>query len=499
MTDVLIAGAGPTGLMLAGDLAAAGVSVKILERRAEESNLTRAFALHARTLELLDMRGIAGELVAQGLQLPEVRVHLGHGEVAFDLRHPDSRFPYVLIIRQARTEALLEQRARQLGVQIARGTEVTGLRQDAHGVALTVNGGRDERAAYAVGCDGAHSAVRRLLGVQFTGRTYQTHILLADARFGRELPLAVNPFVGRDGVVLLPPYGDGWYRATIWDRSRQHVPLEEPVGIEEVRASVRRIAGDDLGLAEMRWSMRFLSERRQADRYRVGRVFLAGDAAHVHSPLGAMGMSTGIQDAANLSWKLAAAVQGWAPSWLLDTYHTERHRAGLTTLHFTDLLMRLAVAPAPVRLLRSLLAPAIMNRRPVSEAMRCRLSGLGLAYEVPTGTVGSPSAGTRVPDLPLTVDGSTTRLFELLRAGRFVLVDAAGAAVAAAAAWNGRVEPVKAEGTLVGRATALLVRPDGYLAWSGNHPTGDQVRAVLTQWCGAANLPARPDPADAIG
>jgi len=210
-------------------------------------------------------------------------------------------------------------------------------------------------------------------------------------------------------------------------------------------------------------------------------------------------MSTGIQDAANLSWKLAAAVQGWAPSWLLDTYHTERHRAGLTTLHFTDLLMRLAVAPAPVRLLRSLLAPAIMNRRPVSEAMRLTLSGLGLAYAVPAGTVGSPSAGTRVPHLLLTVDGSTTRLFELLRAGRFVLVDAAGAAVAAAAAWNGRAEPVKAEGTLVGRATALLVRPDGYLAWSGNHPTGDQVRAVLTQWCGAANLPARPDPADAIG
>lgn len=169
MTGVLIAGAGPTGLMLAADLAAAGISVKILERRADESNLTRAFALHARTLELLDMRGIADELVSQGLQLPEVRVHLGHSEVAFNLRHPDNRFPYALIIRQARTEALLERRARELGVEIVRGAEVTGLRQDAHGVTLTVNGDRDERAAYAVGCDGAHSAVRRLLGVQFTG------------------------------------------------------------------------------------------------------------------------------------------------------------------------------------------------------------------------------------------------------------------------------------------------------------------------------------------
>jgi len=320
MTEVLIVGAGPTGLMLAGDLAAAGVDVRILERRAEESNLTRAFAVHARTLELLDMRGIADELVAQGIQLPEVRTHLGTGEIVLDLRHPDSRFPYTLIVRQARTEALLEKRVRGLGVEIRSGAEVTDLRQDADGVTVTVNGDRTERASYVVGCDGAHSAVRRLLGVRFSGRSYDTRIMLADARFDRDLPLAVNPFVGRDGVVLLPPYGDGWYRATIWDRTRQDIPLDQPVDIDEVRDSIRRIAGDDLGLAELSWSTRFLSERRQAEQYRVGRVFLAGDAAHVHSPLGAMGMSTGIQDAANLSWKLVATVRGWAPSWLLDSY-----------------------------------------------------------------------------------------------------------------------------------------------------------------------------------
>src|SRR5262245_45626868 len=201
-----------------------------------------------------------------------------------------------------------------------------------------------------------------------------------------------------------------------------------------------------------------------------------------------MGMSTGIQDAANLSWKLAAAVQGWAPPWLLDTYHSERHRAGRATLRFTALLQRLAVAPAPLRLLRSLLAPAIMNRRPVSGAVRRTLSGLGVAYQVPAGTVASPSAGSRVPDLPLTVDGHTTRLFELLRGGRFLLVDVDGTAVAAAAAWGEGVDLVRADGTLVGRATALLVRPDGYLAWSGDHPAGDAVCAVLTQWCGAAGL-----------
>jgi 2-polyprenyl-6-methoxyphenol hydroxylase-like FAD-dependent oxidoreductase len=483
MTTVLIVGAGPTGLMLAGDLAAAGVPVKILERRAEESNLTRAFALHARSLELLDMRGLADELVPQGFPLPEVRAHLGRRDIVFDIRHPDSRFPYTLVVRQARTEALLEKRARGLGVEIVHGAEVTGLRQDADGVTVTVNGGREERAAYVVGCDGAHSTVRRLLGVPFSGRTYDTRILLADARFERDLPRAVNPFVGRDGVVLLPPYGDGWYRATIWDRTRQGVPLDEPVDIEEVRDSVRRIAGDDLDLAELGWSTRFLSERRQARRYRVGRVFLAGDAAHVHSPLGAMGMSTGIQDAANLSWKLTAAVRGWAPAWLLDSYHTERHPAGRTALRFTDLLMRLAVAPAPVRLLRNLIAPALMSRPRISNAVRLILSGLGIAYDVPAGTLRSPGAGARVPDRPLVVDGNPTRLYELMRDGRFLLVDTGGGIASdAAAPWRDRVTAVRATGTLPGSATVMLVRPDGYLAWSGD---AAQVRTVLTQWCGA--------------
>jgi 2-polyprenyl-6-methoxyphenol hydroxylase-like FAD-dependent oxidoreductase len=484
MTEVIIVGAGPTGLMLAGDLAAAGIDVKILERRADESNLTRAFAVHARTLELLDMRGIADELVSQGLPLPEVRAHLGNGEIVFNLRHPDSRFPYTLIVRQARTEALLEKRARDLGVEIVHGAEVTQLRQDAGAVTVTVNGTHAEQASYVVGCDGAHSAVRRLLGVRFSGRTYDTRILLADTYFTRELPLAVNPFVGRDGVVLLPPYGDGWYRATIWDRTRQHVPLDEPIDIEEIRDSVRRIAGDDLGLAEISWSTRFLSERRQAESYRVGRVFLAGDAAHVHSPLGAMGMSTGIQDAANLSWKLAAAVRGWAPSWLLDSYQNERHPAGRTALRFTDLMMRLAVAPAPIRMLRSLLAPAIMNQHTVSEAVRRTLSGLGVAYKVPAGTAASPSAGQRVPDLPLTVDGTKTRLYELMRGGHFLLVDVEGTAVTAAAPWRDRVTPVIAQGALVADATTLLIRPDGYLAWSGRHAGPTEIRTVLDQWCG---------------
>jgi 2-polyprenyl-6-methoxyphenol hydroxylase-like FAD-dependent oxidoreductase len=536
--SVIIVGAGPTGLMLAGELALAGVPVTVLERRAEQSNLTRAFGIHARTLELLDMRGLAEPLITQGLQVPEIRARLGDTTVRLSLRHPDSRFPYVLIIPQGRTEKMLEERARDLGVRIVRGAEVTGLRQDdtasgsggaradddgagdANGagdgrgrVTVTLADGRTETADHVVGCDGAHSAVRRLLSVGFSGRSYDTHILLADVRLARELPPSVGAFVGRDGALVLPPFGDGWHRAVIWDRTRQDVPLDRPLEIAEVRASMRGVAGEDFGLEEMRWSTRFLSARRQADRYRVGRVFLAGDAAHIHSPLGALGMNTGIQDAANLAWKLTAAHHGWAPDWLLDSYEEERHPVGRTALRLTDTLQRLAVAPAPVRLLRPYLARGLLGWSPVSDRLRRLVSGLGIAYPTP----GSSAAGHRVPDLELTVDGRPTRLHELARTrarngGRFLFLDAGSDAAAkaerrvAAGPWSGRVEvvavdpPTAANPTASGptasgptaagpdtamEASALLVRPDGYVAWSADDPGTREVTAALRHWCGA--------------
>ncbi|MEV1002713.1 FAD-dependent monooxygenase [Nonomuraea sp. NPDC050202] len=482
--SVIIVGAGPTGLMLAGDLAAAGIRVKVLERRAEESNVTRAFALHARSLELLAMRGLAEGLVAQGLQVAEVRPRIKGRELVFNMRHPESRFPYVLILGQARTEAALEERARGLGAEIVRGAEVTGLAQDGDGVTVTLAGGGSEHADYVVGCDGAHSVVRRLLSVGFSGRSYDTRILLADVLLEADLPLAVNPFIGDDGAVLLPPYGDGWFRATIWDRTRQGVPVEEPVHLEEVRDALLRITGRDLQLSQMRWSTRFLSERRQARRYRVGRVFLAGDAAHVHSPLGAMGMSTGLQDAANLSWKLAAACGGWAPPWLLDTYESERHPVGRMVLRLTDLLRRMSEAPAPVRLIRPYVAPAIINHPRVSEAARLTLSGLGVTYPVPAAVADSPLAGSRVPDLPLTIGGRPARLYDYLGDGRFVLLDATGAQVVDE--WrHGRVRVLECDGPLLfGKASTVLMRPDGYAAWTASYPEPARTREVLRQWCG---------------
>ncbi|MEV4116921.1 FAD-dependent monooxygenase, partial [Nonomuraea sp. NPDC049695] len=317
----------------------------------------------------------------------------------------------------------------------------------------------------------------------FSGHAYDTPILLADARLDAGLPMAIDPFMGDDGVVVLLPFGDGWYRATIWDRTRQGVPIEEPVGVEEVRDALLRITGDDLGLAEMRWSIRFLSERRQAREYRVGRVFLAGDAAHVHSPLGAMGMSTGIQDAANLSWKLIAADGRWAPSWLLDTYHSERHPIGKTVLRLTDTLRRVAEAPAAVRAVRPYLFPKIVNHPWVSEELRLMFAGMSITYPVPDQVAESPLAGTRVPDLALLLGEQASRLYEHLGDSRFVLVDTTQSLPADDDPWPDRLRVLRSSRPLpLGKATTILVRPDGYTAWTATFPSAGQVRKALVQW-----------------
>jgi 2-polyprenyl-6-methoxyphenol hydroxylase-like FAD-dependent oxidoreductase len=480
-SSVIVVGAGPTGLMLAGELALAGVPCRILERREKESNLTRAFGVHARTLEVLDMRGMADELLPQGLRVPEVRPHLGKVQLRLDLNHPESRFPYVLIVSQARTEKLLETRARTLGVDIVRGAEVVGLRQDDSGVEVIVNGPestRTERADYMVGCDGAHSAVRRLLGIGFAGASYDTHIMLADVRLSEQLPTAVNAYVNRDGVVLLPAFGGGWYRAVIWDRRRDHIPLEEPLDIEEIKNSLRRMAGTDLGVKEMRWSTRFFSERRQAERYRVGRVFLAGDAAHVHSPLGALGMNTGIQDAMNLGWKLGAEVHGWAPPWLLDSYQSERHPVGRQALRVTDLLQRITLAPAAVRVVQPVLARLLLGFKPTQRALRRRISGLSIAYPPPRGKRVHPWTGQRVPDASL----GESRLYEQMHSGRFVLLDRTddGEVARAAEGFSDRVDVVQVPAAAMPDwPAALLVRPDGYAAWANDGSAPDELRKVL--------------------
>lgn len=488
-TQVLVVGAGPTGLMLAAELALRGVACHVLEKRGQESNLTRAFGVHARTLEQLDMRGLADTLVTQGIQVAEVRPTFGWTSVRLPMRHPESRFPFVLIVPQARTETMLTERVRAQGVEIVRGAKVVDVREDGDGVEVTIegpDGTRTERAGYVIGCDGAHSQVRQSMGVGFSGSTYATHIMLADLRLADADLTAVRTFVGRDGVVLMPPFGDGWVRAVIWDRRRQNVPLHEPLGLEEVAESLNRLAGHDLGVREMRWSTRLLSERRQADAYRKGRVFLAGDAAHVHSPLGAQGMNTGIQDAMNLGWKIAAAVHGWAAPWLLDSYHSERHPVGAAALRLTDLLLRISVAPAPIRAIRPFLARGALAVPAISDTLRRRVAGLSIAYPPQDPDHAHAWEGRRVPDVRL----STGRLYEALRHGRFLLVQRGDTKPLDTGDWADRLDVACLAETADSAIPAvMLVRPDGYAAWAADDGTKDhlgEVRTALSQWCGPA-------------
>jgi 2-polyprenyl-6-methoxyphenol hydroxylase-like FAD-dependent oxidoreductase len=473
---VVVVGAGPTGLALAGELAMAGVRCTVLERRATESNVTRAFAVHARTLELLDSRGMADELLRHGVALREIQ---GLPGTTLDLSELDSRFPVMLIAPQSATETLLEERATRLGVDILRGTEIVGLHQDATMVQVEVRGpgGAETMTAdYLVGCDGAHSRVRDLVGIGFTGEEYATHIILADVPIAEPPAEALFGRTSGDGLVVVVPFGDGWFRVILWDRRREDVPLDQPVTADEVRDGMRRIAGTDMGMGVPRWSSRFLSERRQAERYRAGRVFLAGDAAHVHSPLGGQGMNTGIGDAMNLGWKLAAEISGTAPDWLLDSYQVERHRVGAQVLALTDRFNAMVLSSSRVGAwLRPLLMRAVLKVGPTRRRMLGMLSQLGIRY--PSGRGDHRLAGRPVRDLA--TEGG--RLYEVLRSGRFVLLrEADGTDLAEP--WAGRIVSVRP--TTPGQPAVQLIRPDGYVAWAADRSDPAEIEAALEHWCG---------------
>jgi 2-polyprenyl-6-methoxyphenol hydroxylase-like FAD-dependent oxidoreductase len=482
-TDVIIVGAGPTGLAVAGELALAGVSCRILERRAEQPNITRAFAVHARTLELLDARGLAEDVLSRGVELQKVQ---GLPGATLDLSRLPSRYPMLLIAPQSATESVLEARAVRLGVPIERGTEVIGLDQDADGVRVhvaTAEGTRTEHARYVVGCDGAHSRIRDMLGVGFVGQQYQTHIMLADARLSEPPAGAMFGRNNADGLAVVIPFGDGWFRVIVWDRRRENAAIDEPVTEAELRDSLRRIAGTDLGMTRPRWSTRFLSERRQAERYRVGRVFLAGDAAHVHSPLGGQGMNTGIGDAMNLGWKLAAVLRGRGGEELLESYQAERHPTGEQVLMMTDGFNRLVLGRSQIGMrMRQVAMRLIVRLGPARRMLLGRVTGIGIAYPHRAGE--HRLIGRRAVD----VTTSAGRLYELLRGGRFVLVVGPDvdldAVRAAAAPWSDRVLTVPRTS---GSGPALtLIRPDAYVAWASGRRPGDGLADALRRWCGPA-------------
>jgi 2-polyprenyl-6-methoxyphenol hydroxylase-like FAD-dependent oxidoreductase len=471
-TDVIVVGAGPTGLLLAGDLAAAGVRVTVLERRGEdETNMTRAFGVHARTLEQLDARGLADELVTTGAHLDELRLF---ERIAVDLERLPSRYPYLLITPQYNTERVLEERARKLGAEFVTGAVVTGLAQDVDGVDVQLADGTVRRASYVVGADGVRSAVRQALGLPYPGRSVLKSIMLADVKLARPMSdtLTVNG-VG-DCFAFIAPFGDGWYRVFAWDRTKQ-VDDKASLTFEEVVDVARRALGDDYGMRDPRWLTRFHSDERQVPRYRVGRVFLAGDAAHCHSPAGGQGMNTGLQDAANLGWKLAAEIHGWAPAWLLDSYNDERHPVGAEVLRSSGALIRLAMIRSTFgRAARARIGGRLLRVHRIADRLLGSLTGIGFAYDAPPGS--HPSAGRRIGDLAL-ADGN--RLYEALRAGKFVLLSSAPYDESPYADRLVVADPVE-------QMPLTLVRPDGYVAWAidGNDPADHQAAldAALAHW-----------------
>jgi 2-polyprenyl-6-methoxyphenol hydroxylase-like FAD-dependent oxidoreductase len=476
--SVIVVGCGPTGLLLAGDLATAGVPVTVLEKRPHRiSNLSRAFVLHARTLEQLDARAVADELESVGRPLDRLRLY---DRLTLTLDTLPSRFNHLLVIPQYEVEKVLERRAVEAGAEFRYETEVTGLAQDADGVTVEVRtpagAAGTLRAAYAVGADGMRSAVRNAVGLPFPGRSVIRSVVLADVRLAEEPGTLLTVNAVGDAFAFLAPFGDGYYRMIGWNRGRD-VPDDAPLDLDEVREITRLALGRDFGMHDARWMSRFHSDERQAPAYRVGRVFLAGDAAHVHTPAGGQGLNTGLQDAANLSWKLAQVVKGFADDSLLDTYQAERHPVGRTVLRSSGGIVRFAMARTPWMLALRAAGAAFLNTvAPARRRVLGQITGIGYRYPAPRGA--HRLTGLRVPDVSL-ADG--TRLHEALRGGRFVLITPKGADDDGVGA---RADRLVVEHWASDRRTALLVRPDGYAAWAADSADPAAIEAALAAHVG---------------
>ena len=479
--SVVIAGGGPTGLMLAGELALARVDVAIVERReSQELPGSRAGGLHARTIEVLDQRGIADRFLAQG----QVHRVAPFTPIPLDMSDCPTRHNYGLALWQNRIERILADWVSELAVPIYRGCEVTGLAQDDAGVDVALFDARPLRAKYLVGCDGGRSLIRKKAGIDFPGWDPTTSFLIA------EVDMAEEPAWGlrRDekGVYALGKLDDGKrVRAVLRE---EHIGQSAEPTLRDLREALVALYGTDFGVHNVTWLSRFTDMSRQAASYRNGRVLLAGDAAHIHGPAGGQGLNAGVQDAVNLGWKLAQVVHGTSPESLLDTYHAERHPVGARVLRISMALTALQRSDARTEAVRDTMSELLGTDEP-RKRFAAMISALDIHYDLGEG---HPLLGRRMPDLDLVTESGPQRVFTLLHDARPVLLNLGEPGAFDIAPWADRVRRIDARyagawelpvlGAVSG-PTGVLIRPDGHVAWVADR-TDKGLREALTAWFG---------------
>jgi 2-polyprenyl-6-methoxyphenol hydroxylase-like FAD-dependent oxidoreductase len=489
--DVVVAGGGPVGLMLAGELRLHGVDVIVLERLPTPSDKSRAQALHGRTIPTLDHRGLLGRFLAE-----ERRLNGGggksHEKRALPRPHfagiyglprlePDGDVPLAVFVPQVVTTGLIATWAAELGADIRRGSDVEGFTQDDDGVTVRLSTGDSLRARFVVGCDGAHSVIRASADVAFTGTGATMTTLAGEVRLGDPGNVPVGwQRTPRGCTVISPHPAGGASRVVALDFAGPPADRDAPVTLDELAAVVSRIHDRYIPMADLRAGARYGDAARQAEQYRQGRAFLAGDSAHVHYPVGGQGLNLGIQDAVNLGWKLAAVLKGWAPQGLLDTYHTERHPVAASVLRHTRAQVALLNPHNVIDPVRELFAE-LLSLNEVGEHLATKMFAADVRYELGGSHL---LAGGFAPNLKL----EQTRLAELLHAGRPVFADLTGLAAARALAgrWSDRVDVVTTHCVDRPDVGGLLIRPDGYLAWACPPGEADlmELETVLRRWFG---------------